>query len=160
MKLSHELLPKVHSNLAYRPVICSSCLFGGTCIDMVNGFKCLCRPGFSGSNCQHAQDPCGEQSDYCLNGGTCIAMTEAPKTFDVLSPYGTKYFPVCHCSEGFMGKRCESFIDWCKQAPCWNGATCQSVANQFKCSCRPGFTGALCDVRLVSCDAAAVIKSN
>ena len=33
---------------------CSSvpCQNGGTCVDQVNGYKCTCSPGYTGSNCQ------------------------------------------------------------------------------------------------------------
>ena len=40
-----------------------------------------------------------------------------------------------------------------------NGATCLQVANNYRCDCRDGFTGKVCDVRMVSCDVAASLKS-
>ena len=40
-----------------------------------------------------------------------------------------------------------------------NGATCFQVANNYRCDCREGFTGKVCDVRMVSCDVAASLKS-
>ena len=39
-----------------------------------------------------------------------------------------------------------------------NGATCFQVANNYRCDCRDGFTGKVCDVRMVSCDVAASLK--
>ena len=29
-----------------------SCLNGGQCVDLVNAFKCKCKPGFTGSRCE------------------------------------------------------------------------------------------------------------
>ena len=42
------------------------CLNGGTCIDELNNFECLCLPGFSGSNCQIETTQC-KIMDYHLN---------------------------------------------------------------------------------------------
>ena len=39
-----------------------------------------------------------------------------------------------------------------------NGATCTQVANEYRCDCQDGFTGKVCDVRMVSCDVAASLK--
>lgn len=145
--LSHALNSDL-TNFAY--IICavhhkyvffSSCLFGGTCVDDVNSYRCSCAPGFTGSNCQHRINPC--DSRPCLNGATC---TNKGSAFE------------CHCPYGFTGPRCESFVNWCAQLPCMNGATCIQDANQFQCICRRGYTGVLCDVRMVSCSAAAVSR--
>jgi len=34
------------------------CLYGVTCRDLVNGYRCDCAPGFSGSHCQTVPDFC------------------------------------------------------------------------------------------------------
>ena len=52
----------------------------------------------------------------------------------------------------------QSFISWCDQNPCRNGANCTQLANRFTCICESGWTGALCDVGMVSCNAAASQK--
>ena len=51
----------------------------------------------------------------------------------------------------------QSFVDWCSQGLCQNGAECEQVANQYRCQCRPGWTGTLCDIQSVSCSTAAAI---
>jgi len=36
--------------------------------------------------------------------------------------------------------------DVCAGLPCWNGGTCEAVsANSFRCRCREGYTGSLCE---------------
>ena len=40
-----------------------------------------------------------------------------------------------------------------------NGATCTQRANEYRCDCLNGFTGKVCDVRMVSCEVAASLKS-
>ena len=52
----------------------------------------------------------------------------------------------------------QDFVDWCGLNPCQNNGACVQVANAYKCSCAVGWTGMLCDVRMVSCEAAAALK--
>ena len=46
-----------------------TCLYGGTCEDLVDGYRCHCAPGFSGDNCE-------DIPDFCLgkdcHGGGCV----------------------------------------------------------------------------------------
>lgn len=45
------------------------CMSGGTCVDKVNGFHCLCPPGTYGPLCLSGTDHCASQP--CVNGD-CI----------------------------------------------------------------------------------------
>lgn len=63
-----------------------SCLNGGTCIDMINGFKCVCAIGFTGSRCQINIDDC--MSQPCRNNGIC---------HDSIAGY------TCECPPGYTG---------------------------------------------------------
>lgn len=94
----------------------SSCFNGGTCVDGINTFTCVCLPGFTGSYCEHNINEC--DSKPCLNGGTCQ------------DSYGTYK---CTCPQGYTGLNCqvrEARVDaavgiWGSlhspllQKPCW-----------------------------------------
>ena len=72
------------------------CLNSGSCIDLVNGFQCLCMNGTAGDRCQiicpsSSCDLCN--SNPCLNGGTCSMKMGI--TFE------------CLCLPGFDGPNCE-----------------------------------------------------
>ncbi len=68
------------------------CMNGGTCMKDNGGFRCVCPPGYSGSQCE-IRDAC--QSNPCMNGGTCQAIN------------GNGGYQ-CICPPGFNGLRCET----------------------------------------------------
>ena len=68
----------------------SQCQHGGTCVDMVEGFYCSCRPGYTGHVCELEVNECG--SNPCQNGAICE---------DRLYGYN------CLCPNGFSGVHCE-----------------------------------------------------
>ncbi|XP_071484069.1 uncharacterized protein [Diadema antillarum] len=68
----------------------SPCLNGGTCLDKLHAYQCICPRGFNGSLCETHADLCDDHS--CQNGGTCSSVN------------GTV---VCSCFEDYVGTFCE-----------------------------------------------------
>lgn len=77
---------------------------GGTCLDETYGYRCNCRVGYSGMNCQH--HVC--RPNPCHNGGSCL---EEGSSFR------------CVCQVGNHGERCE-LMSACLSHPCLHGGTC------------------------------------
>ena len=67
-------------------VICSN---GGTCIDKIDSYVCLCVDGYEGHTCDMNKNDCNGYP--CLNGGTCQDEI-----------YGYQ----CSCAFGYTGNSC------------------------------------------------------
>lgn len=101
---------------------------GGTCLDLINQYRCQCVPGFIGANCASKVDLC--LTKPCANGGSCINLDNDYR---------------CSCRAGFTGKDCSIDIDECSTMPCKNGGTCVNRVNHYQCVCPGGFQGQQCD---------------
>ncbi|XP_051532915.1 protein crumbs homolog 2a [Myxocyprinus asiaticus] len=104
------------------------------CVDELNGYRCLCPPGFGGEDCSHQITDCID--DPCLNNGTCKRVVDG---FE------------CTCSSGFSGEICEEDLDECASHPCQNGAICLDGANMYHCFCVPGYQGHNCEIDINEC---------
>jgi len=66
----------------------SPCQNGGSCLDQLGGYRCVCEAGFGGDNCQLDVDDCAATS--CRQRGNC---TDAVNSF------------TCTCFPGFTGNQ-------------------------------------------------------
>uniref|UniRef100_A0A8C5FCE1 Neurogenic locus notch homolog protein 1 n=1 Tax=Gadus morhua TaxID=8049 RepID=A0A8C5FCE1_GADMO len=133
-----KALLDIYTKLNHLYCPASSCFNGGTCVDGINAFTCLCLPGFTGSYCQHDINEC--DSKPCVNGGTCQ------------DSYGTYK---CTCQHGYTGVNCQNLVRWCDSSPCKNGGSCWQQGASYTCQCQTGWTGIYCDIPSVSCEVAA-----
>ena len=63
-------LTKINTQLNLTEVyLLDPCKNGGTCVDKVNAFECVCKKGFEGDACEFDIDECS--SNPCLNGASC-----------------------------------------------------------------------------------------
>ncbi|EDO44117.1 predicted protein, partial [Nematostella vectensis] len=113
------------------------CINGASCKNTNPGqYKCICKPGYTGINCQHGKyksivtlrDRC--RYSPCQNGGMCK---------DLFNDFN------CTCPTGFTGKKCEHNIGDCFDGACQNGGTCVDGVNRYTCSCPAGFSGRACE---------------
>lgn len=115
------------------------CQNGGSCVDKVNGFKCICPAGYAGPLCQTDIDDC-QADNPCLNGGSCADLVNSFR---------------CICVPGFTGSLCQTNVDDCLTKPCSNGGVCHDLVNDYRCACKPGFTGKDCSVEINECTASS-----
>ncbi|KAM8938265.1 protein eyes shut homolog [Lycaon pictus] len=125
------------------------CKNGATCIDqpgnyfchcvapfkVVNGFSCLCNPGFAGLRCEQDIDDC--ILNACEHNSTCK---------DLHLSYQ------CVCLTGWEGSFCEQESNDCKMNPCKNNSTCTDLYNSYHCECTSGWTGQNCSEETNECD--------
>ncbi|XP_074598394.1 uncharacterized protein LOC141853072 [Brevipalpus obovatus] len=112
------------------------CLNGGLCGNIApNQYKCHCKPGYEGNNCQIVVNPCA--TTPCLHGGTCFEMNNSSFA--------------CDCSPGWIGTRCEINVNECSSNPCLNDGKCIDLINGYQCICPPGFTGERCQDDIDEC---------
>uniref|UniRef100_A0A673LM42 Neurogenic locus notch homolog protein 1 n=1 Tax=Sinocyclocheilus rhinocerous TaxID=307959 RepID=A0A673LM42_9TELE len=109
------------------------CHNGGTCVDGVNGFTCLCREGYHDPTCQSQLNEC--LSNPCIHG----------HCEDKVNGYN------CICDSGWSGANCDINNNECESNPCMNGGTCKDMTSGYVCTCRAGFSGPNCQTNINEC---------
>ncbi|XP_065323813.1 uncharacterized protein LOC135930938 [Gordionus sp. m RMFG-2023] len=115
----------------------------GTCYDTPLGYKCMCRPGFTGKNCEGMIDWCSYSP--CQNLATCLN-----------SGFSFK----CICQKEFTGSLCQHNAEDCEQIPCLNGGRCVRQPDGKKCVCPYGFTGERCKDTDEACSISSCYPNN
>ncbi|KAJ7323451.1 hypothetical protein OS493_031651 [Desmophyllum pertusum] len=70
----------------------SPCKNGATCVNLQGSYRCNCKSGYSGNNCQTDINECTSQSP-CKNGATCVNKQGGYQ---------------CNCKSGYSGNNCET----------------------------------------------------
>ncbi|CAB3228775.1 unnamed protein product [Arctia plantaginis] len=108
------------------------CQHGGTCLNLINGYHCLCPPNWEGRDCDEDVNECRNFAGTelgCQNGATCI---NKPGTYE------------CLCKSGWYGLHCTTKAKDCSEGDfemCGYG-TCIPVTSGegIKCICHQGWT--------------------
>jgi hypothetical protein len=108
------------------------CGNGGTCVDGIGNYTCLCPTGWTSRGCRQEIIECS--SSPCMHG-YCS---------DSIGRYS------CSCYDGFTGKNCEENIDDCVDVPCGPG-TCVDGINNFACLCPNSYEGYRCSFSVEVC---------
>ncbi|XP_027059482.1 neurogenic locus Notch protein-like [Pocillopora damicornis] len=104
------------------------CQNGAACSDKPGTYKCTCKSGFTGKNCESDINECSKSP--CKNGAKCVNLKGSYR---------------CDCKSGYTGKNCESDKNECSANPCKNGATCVNLQGSYRCDCKSGYTGNHCE---------------
>ncbi|XP_031554330.1 fibrillin-2-like [Actinia tenebrosa] len=109
------------------------CRNGATCLgDFLRQnikYKCICRDGYHGQQCQHDINECSTQKHNCHKNALCVNIAGG---FE------------CKCKNNYHGNgtHCED-INECTLPvpPCHVNATCNNTIGGYVCKCKAGFTG-------------------
>ncbi|KAL8626002.1 hypothetical protein ACOMHN_012594 [Nucella lapillus] len=157
----------------------SPCENNGTCVPVSASpgalpYRCTCREGFTGVNCERLLNQCEMTPNPCQQGictstivnsytcnctGTGFRGKNCSQDIDECessSACGSgRCFNIpgtfsCGCAAGFDGPMCQD-VDECASSPCKNDAICTQGINNYTCSCAPGFEGNDCQTNIDDC---------
>ncbi|XP_037800630.1 delta and Notch-like epidermal growth factor-related receptor, partial [Penaeus monodon] len=83
----------------------SPCINGGTCVDIVSGFQCLCGRGYTGKRCQVKMTNRRVSSPPVHPVGMGFPKTPAKRRTFWIVPEVHVFF--CSCRPGFTGRTCQ-----------------------------------------------------
>ncbi|GAB6028286.1 hypothetical protein CHUAL_002464 [Chamberlinius hualienensis] len=105
------------------------CQNNASCVDLINGVKCVCSYHWTGEFCEQEQLVCS--SELCSNRGICL---------------GNISHHECYCAPDYHGLWCQLQYDECLPQPrCQHGGTCIDGINGFICACPHTYTGIQCE---------------
>lgn len=138
-------------NCEYEVDECHSkpCLHGGTCINLINKFICICPPGTHGKRSIYSPA-------VCKRGGALLCLHTTSSISTVSTIWLLLDFEV-RCFLCLLGVQCEVNVDDCApnsgswEPRCLNGGQCVDGIGRYTCSCPPGFVGEHCEGDLNEC---------
>ncbi|MGB0929928.1 MAG: hypothetical protein ACPGVB_04085 [Chitinophagales bacterium] len=111
-----------------------NCGPNGDCLLSATGDPfCNCDAGFSGANCETADDPCAN----CPTNSTCVTDSVTGEQS-------------CECDLGFGGVDCQDVVDVCDTCPTNSTCVTDSVTGEQFCECDLGYEGNDCEIEIRS----------
>eukprot|EP00058_Branchiostoma_floridae_P005486 XP_002590974.1 hypothetical protein BRAFLDRAFT_69475 [Branchiostoma floridae] len=142
------------------------CWLGGTCLDHVDGYSCVCPKDAAGKHCDigslqwMAGEPsspldlcvlldssnnyqaktvfCTEQHNYVCESALKPCEPNVCQNGGNCTSCFNGSSTFCDCPDGFEGEFCERKIDWCSLVTCPFGWTCQNLIDHFSCLASAG----------------------
>ncbi|XP_068737819.1 adhesion G protein-coupled receptor E1-like [Montipora capricornis] len=105
------------------------CKNNGTCLPLYkdNSYKCVCKAGFTGRDCETDNDECWSENECHVNA-TCT---------NTIGSYN------CTCKKGYGGdgKSCADLDECSAENKCHVNATCTNTLGSYNCTCKKGYGG-------------------
>ncbi|CAF1277775.1 unnamed protein product [Adineta ricciae] len=143
----------------------------GLCIEGLASYFCNCLPTWTGKLCdEQITSPCSKNP---CNPGKCLQLNEPNIPFVCLCPNGQ--FGLSCRMFGYLPSTARIFTtaittttttttttmrtttnslftcDPYDSRSCMNGGRCLQAANNYRCLCKPGYTGVFCDMNINEC---------
>ncbi|CAF1301368.1 unnamed protein product [Adineta steineri] len=138
--------PSWFRNSTLDPCYSDPCNENSSCIPILNqnnSFRCSCKSGYSGNNCQISHPEC---ESYCAPTAFCRPGYRGEINGPTL--------PLCICPLGSFGPRCYIRNEACKSNPCGMNSTCHATYDPsgekpFFCICPQQYYGDQCQYEKV-----------
>ncbi|ROT64375.1 hypothetical protein C7M84_017680 [Penaeus vannamei] len=127
----------------------SPCANGGTCVDLVSGFQCVCDQGWEGPTCDRAS------LFLILLHMLFVFFSIIFSSFFMFPFRHLSLLPLLlyRLSSSYSFLVLPSYTDECADQPCRNNGTCVDGKVDFACTCPEGWKGRTCASTTSHCDA-------
>ncbi|CAF1435934.1 unnamed protein product [Adineta steineri] len=138
--------PPWFRNSTLDPCYPDPCNENSSCVPILNqnnSFRCSCKSGYSGNNCQNHYSEC---ESYCAPTALCRPGYRGEINGPIL--------PLCICPLGSFGPRCYIRNEVCESNPCGINSTCHATYDPsgekpFFCVCPQQYYGDQCQYEKV-----------
>ncbi|KAK7092486.1 hypothetical protein V1264_008224 [Littorina saxatilis] len=114
-------------SLQYGPECAHTCLCNGRGLDCHSVTGCVCKEGWTGSQCQDDVNECEENPDVCGEGQVCTNNNGSY---------------TCACQVGFAPNKdglCQDTDECSDDIACGQDEICSNIPGSFYCSCMSGY---------------------
>lgn len=121
------------------------CEHGGTCVDLIGGFRCECPPEWRGDVCQMDVNECEASYGAALPASTLLTTTASAIIASNLSSSAALLAALTSAVAA------SSTANLASAGPCINARECLNLPGSFSCLCLEGWGGPTCAENLDDC---------